>query len=163
MGSPTGHSHTVPFSTPWGALQRSRHYKWRLTLDTAYSRVLVYTWVGWGKCMLRAFLRDSTSTWHNQDSNPGPSDPEARCLPLDQNAIKPLYSQQWMYSLYYCSSNTAPAERISWTYYNFFRHPKCVCVWGGVVAQSLECATLGEKVLGSIPAVAARSLLLGSV
>ena len=36
--------------------------------------------------MLRAFPKDSTSTWHNQDSNPGPPDPEAKCLPLDHNA-----------------------------------------------------------------------------
>ena len=25
-------------------------------------------------------------TWHNQDPNPGHSDPEAKCLPLDHNA-----------------------------------------------------------------------------
>ena len=30
--------------------------------------------------------KDSTSTRNNQDSNPGPSDPEARCLPLDHIA-----------------------------------------------------------------------------
>ena len=34
---------------------------------------------------------------------------------------------------------------------------------GGAVAQSLEHATPGEQVLGLIPAVAARSLLVGSV
>ena len=34
---------------------------------------------------------------------------------------------------------------------------------GGAVAQSVECTTPGEEVLGSIPAVAARSLLVGSV
>ena len=34
---------------------------------------------------------------------------------------------------------------------------------GGAVAQSVERATPGEEVLGSIPAVAARSLLVGSV
>ena len=34
---------------------------------------------------------------------------------------------------------------------------------GGVVAQSVERATPGEKVQGPIPAVAARSLLVGSV
>ena len=34
---------------------------------------------------------------------------------------------------------------------------------GGGVAQSVERATPGEKVPGSIPAVAARSLLVGSV
>ena len=33
----------------------------------------------------------------------------------------------------------------------------------GAVAQSVERATPGEEVLGSIPAVAARSLLAGSV
>ena len=33
----------------------------------------------------------------------------------------------------------------------------------GAVAQSIERATPGEEVLGSIPAVAARSLLVGSV
>ena len=32
----------------------------------------------------------------------------------------------------------------------------------GAVAQSIERATPGEEVLGSIPAVAARSLLVGS-
>ena len=31
------------------------------------------------------------------------------------------------------------------------------------VAQSVECATPGKEVPGSIPAVAARSLLVGSV
>ena len=34
---------------------------------------------------------------------------------------------------------------------------------GGAVAQSVESKTLGEEVVGSIPAVAARSLLVGSV
>ena len=34
---------------------------------------------------------------------------------------------------------------------------------GGAVAQSVERATPGEEVLGSIPTVAARSLLVGSV
>ena len=38
-------------------------------------------------------------------------------------------------------------------------------VWyqGGAVAQSVERATPAEEVQGSIPAVAARSLLVGSV
>ena len=39
----------------------------------------------------------------------------------------------------------------------------CVCVGGGAVAQSVERANPGEEVPGSIPAVAARSLLVGSV
>ena len=34
---------------------------------------------------------------------------------------------------------------------------------GSAVAQSVGRATLGEEVLGSIPAVAARSLLVASV
>ena len=34
---------------------------------------------------------------------------------------------------------------------------------GSAVAQSVERATPGEEVSGSIPAVAARSLLVGSV
>ena len=34
---------------------------------------------------------------------------------------------------------------------------------GGAVTQSVERATPGEEVAGSIPAVAARSLLVGSV
>ena len=34
---------------------------------------------------------------------------------------------------------------------------------GGAVAQSIERATHGEEVAGSIPAVAASSLLVGSV
>ena len=37
------------------------------------------------------------------------------------------------------------------------------CVFGGAVAQSVERVTPGEEVLGSIPAVAARFLLVGSV
>ena len=36
-------------------------------------------------------------------------------------------------------------------------------VKGSAVAQSVECATPGEEVPGSIPAVAAHSLLVGSV
>ena len=39
----------------------------------------------------------------------------------------------------------------------------CVCPKGGAVAQSVERATPGEEVPGSIPAVAAHSLLVGSV
>ena len=39
----------------------------------------------------------------------------------------------------------------------------CVEGSGGTVAQSVERATLGEEVPGSIPAVAACSLLVGSV
>ena len=35
--------------------------------------------------------------------------------------------------------------------------------WGGAVAQWVERATAGEEVPGSIPAVAALSLLVGSV
>ena len=31
----------------------------------------------------------------------------------------------------------------------------------GALAQSVECATPGEEAVGSIPAVAARSLLVG--
>ena len=31
-GSPQAVSTTVPFSIPWGALERSWHYKWRVTL-----------------------------------------------------------------------------------------------------------------------------------
>ena len=44
-----------------------------------------------------------------------------------------------------------------------------VCVWeretekGGAVAESVEPGTPGEEVPGSIPAVAARSLLVGIV
>ena len=34
---------------------------------------------------------------------------------------------------------------------------------GGAVAQSVELTTPGEEVLGSIPTVTARSLLVGSV
>ena len=42
----------------------------------------------------------------------------------------------------------------------------CVCGGGGggiAVVQSVECEIPGEEVVGSIPAVAARSLLVGSV
>ena len=39
----------------------------------------------------------------------------------------------------------------------------CSQNWGGAVAQSVERATPGEEVPGSIPAVAACSLLVGSV
>ena len=41
-----------------------------------------------------------------------------------------------------------------------------MCVWGGgcgAVVQSVERATPGEEVVGSISAVAARSLLVGLV
>ena len=38
-----------------------------------------------------------------------------------------------------------------------------VCNHFIAVAQSVECATPGKEVLGSIPAVAAGSLLVGSV
>ena len=38
-----------------------------------------------------------------------------------------------------------------------------MCEGGGAVAQSVERAAPGEGVPGSIPAVAARSLLVGSV
>ena len=35
----------------------------------------------WGEEMhVKSLSQDSTSTWHSQDSNPGPSDPEAKCL-----------------------------------------------------------------------------------
>ena len=39
----------------------------------------------------------------------------------------------------------------------------CLPIWGGAVAQSVEPATPGQEVPGSIPAVAARSLLVVSV
>ena len=41
--------------------------------------------------------------------------------------------------------------------------PFCFPSLGGAVAQSVECATPGQEVPCSIPAVAARSLLVGSV
>ena len=41
-------------------------------------------------------------------------------------------------------------------FYNYFARPQ-----GGAVAQSVEHAPPGEEVLDSIPAVAARSLLVG--
>ena len=37
---------------------------------------------------MRAFPKGSTSTWHNQDLNPGPPDLKAKCLPLDHDATK---------------------------------------------------------------------------
>ena len=40
--------------------------------------------------------------------------------------------------------------------------PVAICKWGAV-AQSVERATPGEEVLDLIPAVAARSLLIGSM
>ena len=50
---------------------------------------------------------------------------------------------------------------------NYFTfHQKLSCVLeslGSAVAQSVERATPGEEVPGSIPVVAARSLLVGSV
>ena len=42
-------------------------------------------------------------------------------------------------------------------------HTMTVQISGGAVAQSVERATPGQEVPGSIPAVAARSLLVGSV
>ena len=39
----------------------------------------------------------------------------------------------------------------------------CADTCGGAVAQSVERPTPGEEVLGSTPAMAARSLLVGSV
>ena len=36
--------------------------------------------------MQRDFPKDSTSTWPNQDSNPEPPDPKAKCLLLDHDA-----------------------------------------------------------------------------
>ena len=47
-----------------------------------------------------------------------------------------------------------------------FSAPSFFCFFfggGGAVAQSVECATPGEEVPGSIPAGTARSLLVGSV
>ena len=44
-----------------------------------------------------------------------------------------------------------------------FNPPPPPPVRGGAVAQSVEHATPGEEAPGSIPAVAARSLLVGSV
>ena len=44
-----------------------------------------------------------------------------------------------------------------------FRGPFPAILNGGAVAQSVERATPGEEVPGSIPAMAARSLLVGSV
>ena len=41
--------------------------------------------------------------------------------------------------------------------------PTLLPVVGGAVAQSVERATPGDEVPGSIPAVATRSLLVGSV
>ena len=41
--------------------------------------------------------------------------------------------------------------------------PECPCAIGGAVAQSGELATPGMEVPGSIPGVAARFLLVGSV
>ena len=38
--------------------------------------------------MERAFPKDSTSTWNNQDSNPGLPDLKANCLSLDHDATK---------------------------------------------------------------------------
>ena len=54
------------------------------------------------------------------------------------------------------------------TFTGFFLIPSCFAYIsgikeGGAVAQSVERATPGQEVPGSIPAVAARSLLVGSV
>ena len=46
---------------------------------------------------------------------------------------------------------------------SFLLFLKSACMGGSAVAQSVECATPGEEVQGSIPAVAVFSLLVGSV
>ena len=51
----------------------------------------------------------------------------------------------------------AERDRKKWTIIS--RSPRA----GGAVAQSVELATSGKEVPGSIPAVASRSLLVGSV
>ena len=75
---------TVPFSTPKGALQRSSHYKWRITLAYWQDPLLptiaefsFYTWVG-GQ-MKRALPMDSTSTRYIQTFKP---DALAECPPI---------------------------------------------------------------------------------
>ena len=37
--------------------------------------------------MQRTFPKVSALTWHNQDLNSEPPDPEAKCLPLDHNTM----------------------------------------------------------------------------
>ena len=46
---------------------------------------------------------------------------------------------------------------------NLMERAKVIKQKGGRVAQLVKLATPGKEVLGSIPAVAARSLLVGSV
>ena len=78
MGSPTGHFNHCAFLSSLGSmteklpLQMTRHS--RILLIVGYFFLHMS---GVRKYMYRAFLKDSTSTWHNQDSNPGPPDPEA--------------------------------------------------------------------------------------
>ena len=69
------------------------------------------------------------------------------------------------------SEITLPVLRVFDTVESLFTE-ECVYVFfffvfflggGGALAQSVERRTLGEKILGSIPAVAARSLVVGSV
>ena len=46
----------------------------------------------------------------------------------------------------------------------YYKKSLCLYIWGwAAVAQSVERATPGEDVQDSIPSVAARSLLIGSV
>ena len=40
------------------------------------------------------------SNWHNQDSNPGPHDPEAKCLPLDNFLFFFFYTSESQFILY---------------------------------------------------------------
>ena len=60
-------------------------------------------------------------------------------------------------------------DQLGYETYSFFFNNTPPPTWlfspflGGAVAQWVEGGTSGEEVLGSIPAVAARSLLVGSV
>ena len=45
----------------------------------------------------------------------------------------------------------------------FLEQPHCMLKLEGSVAQSVECATTGEEVVGLIPAVAACAILVGLV
>ena len=83
--------------------------------------------------------------------------------PINKIIIKAMQS---LFMLTFCDQAalmTVVFLGIDYYYFTFESNTLPPPVWGGTVAQSVERASPDEEVVGSNPAVATRSLLVGSV
>ena len=109
---------------------------------------------------LRTCTHDLTRPlWHSHMTWPDPYDsqpwPDQTLTTVRHDLTRPLRQSDMTWP--------DPKDSLTWPDQTLRTFTHDLIRQGGAVAQSVERATPGQEVPGSIPAVAARSLLVGSV